>query len=365
MLILLELTSRILVSQNILIDIYKYSYGKKFIKDFNWRTEKEEWGSWHKPNYSDIASKECFNVVYRSNSEGARDDEFIISEKDIGFLIGDSFAEGSGVNKEYILDSKIESFSKFNIFNLGSAHNFGPVQYSLIYEYFAKKYPHKILIITFLPSNDFSDNDPSRMYKYSNNRRYRPYYKLISNNNFDIQYPPNATKTDDLYSQMREIERGKIFNIKKFFRNNIIRYSYFYRVLASIKYLQKMDLNTEFKYEGFFKHTQEQVNAAHYFIEKIIKNSLKYDVEKVVLFAIPNKNEALYFFNQKPSLPNWISKFRNLEKKYESFKFINGLEFIPNDTNEIEKLYLVCDSHWSKDGHSWAGKIIFDEINRF
>ena len=80
---------------------------------------------------------------------------------------------------------------------------------------------------------------------------------------------------------------------------------------------------------GFFNHKQEQVNAANYFIENIIKDSLEYGVEKVVLFAIPTSYEARYFLNKNPSLPNWISKFRNLEKKYDSFKFVNGLDFIP------------------------------------
>ena len=347
----------------ILIDIYKDSYGKN-IRDLNWRTEKEEWGAWHKPNYSDRAAKECFEVNYRSNSQGARDDEFMISQRDIGFLIGDSFAEGFGVNKEFILDSKIESLSKFNVFNLGSAHGFGPVQYSLVYKNFAKQYPHKVLIITFLPSNDFRDNDPEEMYHPTNNKRYRPYYKLIGKNKYDIQYPPNAIKTDDIYFQIKEQER-EIINIKKFIKENLKRYSYFIRVLSSIKYLQKVDLKTEFRHEGFFNHTQDQVNAAIYFIEKIIKDSLKYDVEKVVLFAIPIENEAKYYFNKKPALPNWITKFKNLEKKYKSFKFINGLEFIPNNTNEIEKLYFTCDSHWSKHGHSWAGKIISEEIKSF
>ena len=312
--ILLELTSRILVSQNILIDIYKDSYGKN-IRDLNWRTEKDEWGAWHKPNYSDRGSKECFDVKYRSNSQGARDDEFIVSERDIGFLIGDSFAEGFGVNKEFILDSKIESLSKLNIFNLGSAHGFGPVQYSLVYKNFAKKYPHKILIITFLPSNDFNDNDPQEMYIHYNNKRYRPYYKLIGNGKYDIQYPSNAIKTDDIYSQTKELKKEN-FNTIKFLRKNLSRYSYFYRVLISIKHLQKWGLNGEFKMQGFFNHTQGQVNAANYFIEEIIKDSLEFDVEKVVLFAIPTKSEAIFFLNKKPSLPNWIHKFKSLEKKY-------------------------------------------------
>ena len=82
--ILLELTSRILVSQNILIDIYKDSYGKSSL-DYKWRTKRRN-GAWRKPNYSDRASKECFEVNYQSNSQGARDDEFIISKRDIGLI---------------------------------------------------------------------------------------------------------------------------------------------------------------------------------------------------------------------------------------------------------------------------------------
>ena len=59
-------------------------------------------GTWHKSNYSTIHKKKCFSVSYSSNEIGARDSSF----KDIKildnniFLIGDSFAEGYGVNIE-------------------------------------------------------------------------------------------------------------------------------------------------------------------------------------------------------------------------------------------------------------------------
>ena len=71
------------------------------------------------------------------------------------------------------------------------------------------------------------------MYNFFNNKRYRPYFKSIGNNEYDIQYPPNAIKTDDIYSQMRELaekeklKRGNI-GIKKLFKKNLSRYSYFY-----------------------------------------------------------------------------------------------------------------------------------------
>ena len=40
-----------------------------------WRVENTPWGAWHKPNFKDQHSTECFDTNYQSNNLGARDNE--------------------------------------------------------------------------------------------------------------------------------------------------------------------------------------------------------------------------------------------------------------------------------------------------
>ena len=91
-------------------------------------------------------------------------------------MIGDSFAEGYGVNLNNTSQKYIEDLTGLNVLNFGVSKNFGIVQYYEIYKNFAKNYKHNKLIIFFLPSNDFGENDYNN---WRGSKRYRPYYKKM------------------------------------------------------------------------------------------------------------------------------------------------------------------------------------------
>ena len=123
---------------------------------YSWRTEKEDWGAWHLPSASAIHSTSCFSVWYESNEVGARDDSFThVNSLSNIVLLGDSFAEGWGVNLEDAAQSIIEHQTGFNLLNFGAAGHFGPVQYYTIYEKLAKSYPHEAIVIFFIMMNFF------------------------------------------------------------------------------------------------------------------------------------------------------------------------------------------------------------------
>ena len=92
-------------------------------------TEKEEWGAWHKKNFTAKFAKSCFEGIYKTNEIGARDTSFqnIDTSKKTFILIGDSFAEGYGVNLEhttqYILEKKcILDNRKLNLLWMAHPH---------------------------------------------------------------------------------------------------------------------------------------------------------------------------------------------------------------------------------------------------
>lgn len=268
-----------LLMVNLTPDFYKKN--KNDISKF-W-TEEEPWGAWHKKNYSADHQKKCFQVTYSSNEYGARDKSFQnIEKKDNFILLGDSFAEGFGVNYEDMAQTLIENATGLNILNFGSSKDFGPVNYWLIYEKFAKNFPHKGIIIFLLPNNDFRDNDYNYFKKTNNSNyglgeRYRPYYKK-NEKSFEIFYPDKAIKNS---------------NNSNFFKD----YLWSYNVLRTIKtflisYKQKKNNYEQVQffneeqpvYSGYFVPNKEQQEATIYFLNKIINLAKN---KKIYLVSIP------------------------------------------------------------------------------
>ena len=96
----MEILSFIFTKFNLLIINEEPSYVHK--QGNKWRIENTPWGSWHKSNFKDQHSTKCFDVNYSSNNIGARDniDYFNDTFKNSIILLGDSFAEGYGVELE-------------------------------------------------------------------------------------------------------------------------------------------------------------------------------------------------------------------------------------------------------------------------
>jgi hypothetical protein len=129
------------------------------------------------PGTTDRHRSTCFDVRYDSNAIGARDSAFERSkpnEQTRFLLIGDSFAEGFGVNFEDMVQTQLEKLINLEIYNFGSDGYFGPLQYYLIYKDLAKQFEHDGVILFLLPANDFTDNDYA-LWKNFHPSWYRPY----------------------------------------------------------------------------------------------------------------------------------------------------------------------------------------------
>ena len=77
--------------------------------------------------------------------------------------LGDSFIEVYGLNHFDRLASRLEKSINRNVFNLGAFLNIGPLKYYLIYKNIAYSLPRDTVLLGFLPSNYFIDNDSSLM----------------------------------------------------------------------------------------------------------------------------------------------------------------------------------------------------------
>ncbi len=317
----------------------KFYLPNNHVSNDEWWTEHNIWGAWHIKNGNTRQKRSCYDVVYSSNEVGARDNSFLKNSLNDIILIGDSFAEGYGVNLSNTSQKYIEDLTGFNVLNFGVSKNFGVVQYHQIYKNFAKDYKHNKLIIFFLPSNDFSENDYNN---WQGSKRYRPYYKKIDNNNYEIFIPADAIK--NYKSGTKKIK--KIFKDYFWTSNLFINLNYNYKIYRSKK---KYGKDT---FSGYFDSKLDQQKAAVYFIKKLVKeaniDTFLVSIPRLQDFDKLNKGENL-------DEVYWLKSLNDLSKSNKNFTFIDLINY---PTSNLSDLYLKCDGHWTPEGNKWAADII-------
>jgi hypothetical protein len=340
-LVILEIFSFFIYKSNLLEISHKPEIymNKGFVSINKWWTEENIWGPWHKKNSKTRQIKSCYNVIYEANEIGARDESFNLNSINDIILIGDSFAEGYGVNYDDTSQKYIENLTGFNVLNFGVSKNFGPVQYSIIYDKLAKNYKHNKLIIYFLPDNDFGENDYSN---WKGSYRFRPYYKKINDNFYETFIPNKSIKNYSSFSKKIKIKLSEFL----WSSNLFINLNYQYRIYRSAK------KNTNNDFSAYFDAKLEQQKATIFFLDKIIDKSMA----KVFLVSIPRMTDfKKYQNNPNVNKTYWNNYFSTKDLNNTNFKFIDLIKFKPKLLNEI---FLECDGHWSPKGNLWAAKII-------
>ena len=332
-----------------------YKTNNNILNNYEWRDEKNLWGAWHLKNSTAQHVYRCWNVMYKSNSLGARGREIVNnSEKDI-ILLGDSFAEGWGLNENELLKTFIENKYGNNVLNLGVSGDFGPVNYYLIYDKFKDDFKHDTLIILFFPFNDFTDNDlnyfkkKNNFFFHSNIPRYKPYYKKISDYYYEITYPKKAiprTTWDGV-----DIETDSLlFKIETFLYN----YFWFGNAYKSFKFLLNMNLYESLFHprSGYFDASVEQQKAVFYFFEKIIDIA---NNKNIFIFTIPRPEDIKRLENSFEDIENlyWYKNFKNLNKR-DNITFIDLAEYMKKD---FKNYYHTCDGHFNRYGNYKMFKI--------
>jgi len=354
----IELSSYLASRYNLLIfnnppDIYLKKKDSKI--EMYWH-EKNIWGAWHKKNFTTRHKKSCFDVEYRTNEIGARDDPFLNlqNQKNI-ILLGDSFAEGLGIEKNNMFERIVENKIDLNVLNFASSKDFGILQYYIIYKYLAKEYPHDKILISLLINNDFKDNDLDYFKKYNldkiNNRtRLRPYYKK-DKSDFTIIYPSNAQKIH---------ENTNVFLKNHFWTSNVLRTIKYLYVSKNIRDEKKLffindNISLPKHITDYYYTPIHQQEAGIFFLEKIITENLD---KKIYLFSIPLYED--YLSIKKNDIRNeiyWYKKLKKFEYEYNNFNFLDLYDYADDNYNKFFSPN-VCDGHWNEKGHKWAGDII-------
>lgn len=319
-----------------------------------WFDMDENFGTLHLPNDSYRQKKYCFDVVYKSNSVGFRDEErSVYSEEKRIVALGDSFTEGIGVSVEDRLTNLLEEQTNMAHLNFGLAGNFGPIQYAKLYQTLAKKYTHDAILIGILPSNDFIDDDYSIALKVGGNR-YKPFLKG-KYPKYEIIYHADSIQK----SKAQPNRKSRIGKILKNFTHSYNFYRYL-RVMNNVAKIPKDELLKDNEVPSYFNFTVEQFNRMRYSIEMI--KALSGD-RPVMVYSIPIYKE--------------IEAFRKHKKNPlgEQLKIIcdsmgvEYLDLLPKTSSlsikECEQLFLSCDGHWSEAGNRFAKEHVLSYFNYY
>lgn len=327
-----------------------------------WRTENSPWGAWHKKNYMDRHSTQCFNVEYNTNEIGARDEPFNgkMPYKRSYVLLGDSFAEGYGVSREETSERSIENKLGVNVLNFGAGGSLGPLQYFLLYDNLASQYPHEGVIIYFLPDNDFNDNDyafwqENGLDKFANQTvRYRPYYQKIGKGEYSYFYPDKSEPTE-YFDRPRSSFHA--FVVNNLWTANTIRTA---RMVFSKKKTNPFGARSDGRpYSGYFDTTREEQEASLYFVNKLIE---RIGNKNILLVIIPTESDfSRIAGGDKPAAQYWHQQLKRLPEGRTNIGVVDLADHTPSD---IKSLYLSCDGHWSALGSKWAADIVANYLSQ-
>mgnify|MGYP001223087786 FL=1 len=325
-LLLFEIFSYISTQFNLLIFNDTPVYNSTQLRDDNdWRIKDPIIGSWHKPFTKDHHVTRCFDVEYRSNNIGARDDKnynFETFNNSI-ILIGDSYAEGIGVNLDKTFSKIIEKKLKKNVINLGVAGSNVKDHYKR-FSKFVKNDNFSEIIYFFLPANDYIVEK-----------------KINHDNEFKLK---NKKKFISLILTLRS-------KIKEY----LAYYTYSYNALRSIDFLilnkDKTMNNYSYKYND-----ETSIDNTFDFIEKIIQIKNK----KKTLILIPIRKDFQHNGEDK-SYKNlyWYKQLTVLAEKNNT-KVIDLYDFI--DLNIQYKYFHNCDLHWSNFGNESVANFFLQSL---
>ena len=318
------------------------------IKPVFWDDIRRDTGVWRYPNAELRVRTRCYDVLYETNSFGARDrPRTKAHEGQRVVLLGDSMMEGLGVSREDRVSDLLEKKTGIEHLNFATSGIFGPIQQWLIYENLAREFDHTAVYLFVFPTNDFVDNDPSK----NDPRRYRPYLRTTQGEHKEIYYP--------VPFEERELERRS--RLEAIFNGVTNRV----RVVAAARWAfdqvtysgaDREDTN------NYSDYTESDLAGMLIAYRRIIESA---GDRTVYLFLIP--------FVAEFTLLDEEGGYRALPLASDLAKFADGfanVEFLDllKPTYRTAKqqgltfadFTLGCDGHWGPLGHRIVADAIYD-----
>ena len=319
------------------------TYSLQMVQSRFWSDRNPSFGVWHPPMDEYRHRKSCFDVVYQSNSYGARDvARSIKSTRVRGVLLGDSFVEGFGIANEKRMSNLLEDKLQMDVLNFGTSGHFGMTQSSLLYEHLAKKFDHDLVLISILPDNDFLDDDPEYAKEHFQNR-FRPYY-LGEYPNYTLEYFGKEHFDDRVKNEVSAKRILREFSHTYHFIN-------FLQNRLKQKFLSR-DASKAQTYSGYFDFTPRQFDRLQFSLEKILQEAKG---KEVLIFTIPRYRDFLRF--ETGVVPPVVEQLQFFAEQHQvEYKDLSACMVAKN--YPVEDFFLTCDAHWNELGNQLAAACI-------
>lgn len=328
----------------------------------DWRSETLEWGAWHKPNSISRHTSSCFDVTYRSNEYGMRGPTIPrASGGERIALLGDSFAEGVGVSEGELAATLVSMAIGVPVMNFGTALDFGPLQQYLLYRGLGKTFEHNVVIIFFLPANDFTDNDYAIWRRTgwtfvapaSEKERYRPYWRRDEHGGFTHFVPERAIRREDVDSSHSTTKMMRDVLVATTWTSNALRTALLLWRRSFLRERKRKDVQ-DVGYSGYLDSTVDQQHATLFYLQRIIDEARG---KTVILVAIPTLIDYDRLILGSGARDQWwYRELSDLQKK-RGLVFVDLFDFVPA-REEFKTYFLPCDGHWSPNGNKWVAEIL-------
>jgi len=324
-----------------------------------WGDYNEHFGIWRIPNSSYKHTKSCFQVVYHANLYGANDNATtIISRNDRVVVLGDSFMDGYGLEREKRLTNLLGKETGKEFLNFAISGYFGTTQYYLVYKHLAKNFSHKKILIGILPYNDFQDND-LQVGKIMHAQEYRPYF-VGNYPNYELIY-----HIDSLYSAKQrnsDYEASLLKLIMEFsFTTNAIR-----QIIQETKYrmARSDDPNNPYAllktkglpFSGYYEFREKDFKLMRFTLEKIIDEAAG---KEIVIALLPTMQD-LMLYSKYGDAP-LAKRFRQFSQE-TGVKVVDLLPYMHDYTKDWDKYFFPCDYHWNAYGNRVAFEYLLNKI---
>jgi len=313
------------------------------------------------PNFQFRSTTDCFDTLVKVNSQGFNDSEFSLEKKEDVFrivIIGDSFVEARNVPLEksfqYVLEQKLNEIPgrKFEVYAFGIAGN-GTFKSYLYLNQYALKYQPDLVILAFLPFNDFRDDYLLLDKTFDAKGEIRTVMpggdKLFGKSIFLswLDYKWQVAKTSENFNRLKNIFSKKTSETQLPFDFQVFLPEY-PQSWQKVWDLEK-ELISQFKEtvkengSNFLLVSLNDIWRAH---PEILANDAQYGLYvKEFNLDLDKPEKLLGEFAEAENIP-----YLNLKEK------LGG-----RIGNEKEIIFLYpCDGHWNDLGNLWAGEAIDD-----
>lgn len=310
---------------------YHLSYNT-FFADIN-----PVFGVWHRPNGVFEHKGGCYDVLYHTNSYGARDVERSLhSSQPRTIVLGDSMIEGLGLRAEDRLSNILERDTGREHLNFGTSGDFGPLQYALLYKSMAAAFDHDVVMVGVLPANDFHDMSLAYWKAHGLAGRYRPYYADDLSVIYDGHFDPNAGE-------------GIWDHVEAFLRAYLASYHVGQYIYARL-YWRKLG-----PYSGYNDYDDVDLARLKKALQDI-KSTADAHGARVAVILIPTANDFQRLQQAGTNRLGPVMEHWGQEVGIPVKDLLPEME--ARSRGDYRSYFLPCDGHWSAKGDAMAASIL-------